>query len=177
VLRAFFIDVIRGISMRGDASPLKATEVIERRNEALQTLVPPLTRAQREALSPVIERVFSMMFRNGLLPPPPDNLAGAQLDVEFVAPAVIAARAGEADKMNRAVAALLPLYETDPLIMANFDLDKWVRRLATLYGVSPDLLAPPNAAKQARAAQQQRTEQMEAVMQGSEMAKAAGALQ
>jgi hypothetical protein len=178
ILRAFFVDVIRGISMRGDASPLKATEVIERRNEALQALVPPLTRTQREALAPTVgDRVFPMMFRNGLLPDPPGNFTDAEIEIDFVAPAVIAARIGEAEKMIRAFTDLALMAQLDPAVMRNIDADKWARRVVALRGVSPDLLAPETAAKEFRDQQERMAQEAQLVAEGAEVAKAVGALQ
>jgi hypothetical protein len=178
ILRAFFVDVIRGISMRGDASPLKATEVIERRNEALQALVPPLTRTQREALAPTVgDRVFPMMFRNGLLPDPPGNFTDAEIEIDFVAPAVIAARIGEAEKMIRAFTDLALMAQLDPAVMRNIDADKWARRVVALRGVSPDLLAPEAAAQEFRDQQERMAQEAQLVAEGAEVAKAVGALQ
>lgn len=177
VLRAFFVDVIRGISLRGDASPLKATEVIERRNEALQALVPPLTRVQREALAPTVgDRVYPMMARNGLLPPPPEHLVNADFDVEFVAPAVLAARVGEAEKMVRALSQVALMAELDPVIIENIDRDAWTRRILALNGVSPDLLTPEGTAADVREQNQAKQEAAMMVAGGAEVAKAAGAL-
>lgn len=178
ILRAFFVDVIRGISMRGDASPLKATEVIERRNEALQALVPPLTRAQREALAPIIDRTFNMMFRNGLLPDPPPTLQeGGAIEIDFVAPAVIAARIGEAEKMIRAFTDLALMAQLDPAIMKNINADKWARRVVALRGVAPDLLAPEGEAQDFRDRQERMAQEAQLVAEGAEVAKAVGALQ
>lgn len=179
VLRAFFVDVIRGISLRGDASPLKATEVIERRNEALQTLVPPLTRVQREALAPLVDRTYSMMRRNGLLPPPPETLVrtNAQFDIEFVAPAVLAARIGEAEKMVRALSQVALLAEFDPTIIENIDRDAWTRRTLRLNGISPDLLTPEGTAAAFREEQRAKADAAALIQGGAEVAKAAGALQ
>lgn len=177
VLRAFFVDVIRGISLRGDASPLKATEVIERRNEALQTLVPPLTRQQREVLSPVVgDRVYPMMARNRLLPPPPDNLRGIEFDVEFVAPAVIAARLGEAEKMVRALSQIALMAELDPTVIENIDRDGYARRIWQLNGLAPDLLTPDGTAQRVRGKQKAQQQAAALVAGGAEVAKAAGAL-
>jgi hypothetical protein len=61
-----------------------ATEVVERKEEKLIALGPVLERSKDELHDPMIDRAFAMMDRAGLLPPPPDELRGMKLKVEYI---------------------------------------------------------------------------------------------
>jgi hypothetical protein len=57
------------------AEPRSAAAVDARREEKLVMLGPVLERFENEALDPAIDRIFGIMLRGGLLPPPPPELA------------------------------------------------------------------------------------------------------
>lgn len=63
-----------------------ATEIDARREEKLVLLGPVLERFENEALDPSIERIFGIMERKGLLPPPPDvlQITGGELEIQYV---------------------------------------------------------------------------------------------
>lgn len=61
-----------------------ATEIDARREEKLIQLGPVLERFENEALDPAINRIYGIMGRAGLLPEPPDRLAEAQLEIQYV---------------------------------------------------------------------------------------------
>lgn len=61
-----------------------ATEIDARREEKLVLLGPVLERFENEALDPAINRIFSIMQRAGLIPPPPKSIEGAPLEIQYV---------------------------------------------------------------------------------------------
>jgi hypothetical protein len=61
-----------------------ATEIDARREEKLIQLGPVLERFENEALDPAINRVFNIMLRAGLLPPAPQTLADAHIEIQYV---------------------------------------------------------------------------------------------
>ena len=61
-----------------------ATEIDARREEKLIQLGPVLERFENEALDPAINRIYGIMQRANLLPEPPENLANAQLEIQYV---------------------------------------------------------------------------------------------
>lgn len=60
-----------------------ATEIDARREEKLVLLGPVLERFENEALDPAIQRIYGIMDRLGLLPPPPEGLEG-ELEIQYV---------------------------------------------------------------------------------------------
>jgi len=61
-----------------------ATEIDAKREEKLVLLGSVLERFENEALDPAINRIYSIMSRAGLLPPPPDGLEGTELEIQYV---------------------------------------------------------------------------------------------
>lgn len=59
-----------------------ATEIDARREEKLVLLGPVLERILGEGLGKAIDRVWGIMWRGGLLPPPPESLLGRTQDIE-----------------------------------------------------------------------------------------------
>jgi hypothetical protein len=58
------------------AEPRSAAAVDARREEKLINLGPVLERVYDEALDKIIDRVFGIMWRAGLFPPPPSEIQG-----------------------------------------------------------------------------------------------------
>jgi hypothetical protein len=61
-----------------------AAEIGARREEKLVLLGPVLERFENEALDPAIKRVFSIMSRARLLPPAPEELQDADIEIQYV---------------------------------------------------------------------------------------------
>lgn len=61
--------------------PIEA--VNEMRDEKMLQIGPVLDRLNDELLDPAIDRIFNIMMRRGMLPPPPDELQGQPLRVEY----------------------------------------------------------------------------------------------
>jgi len=61
-----------------------ATEIDARREEKLVLLGPVLERFENEALDPAIERIYQIASRMQLLPPPPQHIANAPLEIQYV---------------------------------------------------------------------------------------------
>lgn len=69
-----------------DNTNMTAREVMERQQEKLQQLGPVVERLQDEFLTPVLERVYNILDREGVFPPIPDEIAQrlSQEDVKVV---------------------------------------------------------------------------------------------
>jgi hypothetical protein len=59
--------------------PVTATEIAERQEEKLLALGPVLEQLNQDLLDPGIDRVFAIMVRMGLIPPPPEELVNVAL--------------------------------------------------------------------------------------------------
>lgn len=61
-----------------------ATEIDARKEEKLVLLGPVLERFENEALDPAINRIYGIMGRVGLIPEPPESIANAKLQIQYV---------------------------------------------------------------------------------------------
>lgn len=82
IRQTFHNDLFRMISQLDTVR--SATEIDARREEKLVLLGPVLERFENEGLDPGIRRTYSIMDRAGLLPEPPEELAGANIEIEYV---------------------------------------------------------------------------------------------
>jgi hypothetical protein len=82
IRETFHNDLFRMISQLETVR--SATEIDARREEKLVLLGPVLERFQNEGLDPAISRTYGSMLRAGLIPPPPNRIAGAHLEVQYV---------------------------------------------------------------------------------------------
>lgn len=147
-----------------------ATEVLEVREERLRMLGPQLSRIETEFLDPLTSRVFSLLWRAGAFPPPPDAmLQDARLKVEYVSQLAVAQRSTQAASVMRTMQALVPLAQANPAILDNIDFDEVARAVADGYQLPAKLLRDPRLVAQER---EQRAAQA-AQMQQAQMAAGA----
>jgi hypothetical protein len=170
VAEAFFVNALVGIMQRGNSSPLKATEVAARQQQALRALSPVVSRLQNEFLGPLIDRVFSLMLKNNMLPEPPSQVQGANMNVEFVSQAATAAQQTDADNILAWLQQVIPMINVDPQAASNIDVDKAIRMLAELNNVPPEVLTDPEQVQQIR----QQSTQAEQQQQLATLLKEAG---
>lgn len=80
---AFFIPSFQTIT-NIDKSNVTATEILAREREALASISPAISRIEDEWLEPILEDVFEIANKRGLLPEPPQELQeGALIRLEF----------------------------------------------------------------------------------------------
>jgi hypothetical protein len=99
--------------------------------------------------------------------PPPEEIAGQTLQVEYVSPLARAQMAGEANAVNRLYQSILPLAELDPSVMDNVDNDEAVQVLAKGFAVNPKVLRGKDEREELRGQRQQ----MQAMQQGMALAE------
>jgi len=149
-----------------DNRNMTATEVAERHEEKLLMLGPVLERMHNEILDPLIEMTFTRMVEAGIVPPPPDELQGMELNVEFVSMLAQAQRAIATNSVDRFVGNLGAIASFKPDVLDKFDADHWADAYADMLGIDPDLIVPGDQValiRQSRAeaaAQQAQAEQM-----------------
>mgnify|MGYP006421463145 FL=1 len=162
VQEAYMIRELLGLIDRGSSSPLKATEVVGRQQQALRQFAPILSRMQDEFLIPAVDRSFEMMLRNRELPEAPGVLQGRNIEVRFVSQAATAQQASENDNLLNWLQQVLPILEVDANAAMNIDTDAFVRKAAEANNVPADVLVSREAVQQQRqqAAQQQQQQQL-----------------
>lgn len=136
---AFYADLFLMLANATDTR-MTATEVAERHEEKLLMLGPVLERLHNELLDPLVERTFSIMLKAGVLPPPPPELQGLELNVEFVSMLAQAQRAIGTNSVDRFVANLGVVAQMRPEVLDKFDQDQWADAYSDMLGVDPKLI-------------------------------------
>lgn len=175
---AFYADLFLML-YQSDRGQMTATEVAERHEEKLLMIGPALERLHNEALAPLVEITFERMLEVGLVPPPPPEMEGQPLNVEFVSILAQAQRAIGNNAMDRYVMGLGTVAALKPEVLDRFDADQWAEIYADGYGVDPRILVPDSKValiRQQRAQQQQAAQQAALMQAGADTAqKLAGA--
>lgn len=170
---SFYADLF--LMLSGNQIPnMTATEVAERHEEKLLMLGPVLERLHNEILDPLIEMTFTRMLKAGVVPPPPLEMQGAELNVEFVSMLAQAQRAIATNGVDRYVANLGQIAQFKPEVLDKFDADHWADSYADMLGVDPKLVVPNDKValiRQQRAEAAQAQQQMEQLQQGAGVAK------
>jgi len=158
---AFFVDQL----VFRDGPTMTATEVVQRQQESLRLLAPHLGRLATEYLTPLIEKVFSMLARGGKLGPVerlPQAVVQAGYEVEFLGPLSLLQKASKIQQFQQFLGYLGPIAQVSPTALQNIDFDQATRLIAQDLGIWPSILRDPEAIAQER----QQQEQLAALQQG-----------
>ncbi len=157
---------------------MTATEVAERHEEKLIMLGPVLERLHSEMLNPVIDRTFAIMERVGYLPPPPEELQGMQLKVEYISLLAQAQKAVGLGAIQQFAGFVGGIIALNPASAYKVDFDEMIDQYGDAVGVPPTMIVPDEvvAALKEQEAQKQQAKQMgEAMAQAASSAKDLGA--
>ena len=175
----FYADLFLMLANATDTR-MTATEVAERHEEKLLMLGPVLERLHNELLDPMIDMTFARMIEAGIVPPPPQELQGMELSVEFVSMLAQAQRAVGTNSVDRYVANLGAVAQFKPEVLDKFDSDQWADAYADMLGVDPKLIIAGDkvaAIRDSRAKMQAQQAQMEQAKQMSEVGRNLGTVQ
>lgn len=154
--KTFFNDLFQPLSQYETRSNITAVEVDQRKAESLIMLGPVFERIDDEGLAPVVERTFAIMSRAGIFPPPPPEIAGLNMDIEFVSMLNTAQSATEATGIERILSMAGNLAGIDPAVMDNIDIDFALDKTSTLLNNDPRLIRSPEALAAIRAERQKQ---------------------
>lgn len=152
---------------------MTATEVATINEERTRLWAPHQGRVQTEYLAPKIERRFSMLWRAGQLPPPPEGLAGAALEVRYESAAEAAQKSSEGTAAMRLIEDLAPLIQIKPRLADRLDEDGLIEVLAAARGAPGRVM---RSRDEADAIAQARQQQEQAMMAMQAMQAGAGAM-
>ena len=174
----FYADLFLMLA-NGTNPQMTATEVAERHEEKLLMLGPVLERMHNEILDPLIEMTFSRMVESGIVPPPPDELQGMELNVEFVSMLAQAQRAIATNSVDRFVGNLGAVAGIKPEVLDKFDADRWADAYADMLGIDPELIVPGDQValiRKQRAEAQAQAQQAAMLNQGADTAQKLGSV-
>lgn len=134
---------------------MTATQFLGISEQTARVLAPILARLQVEDLDPLVQRVFGILSRAGMLPPPPPSLHRQSIRVEYVSPITRAQKAGDARALAQTAEAIAPLLQSNPEVLDNFDADAAARDIADILGLRKSWLRSSDTVQAMRRAKQQ----------------------
>lgn len=138
---SFYADLF--LMLANDVDTRKtATEVAQLHEEKMLMLGPVLERLHNELLSPLVDMTFDSLLEGGVLPPPPRELHGQNLNIELVSMLAQAQRAIATNGIDRFVGSLGQIAQIKPEVLDKFDPDEWVEIYSDMLGVDPELIVP-----------------------------------
>lgn len=150
---------------------MTAREVSERHEEKMLQLGPVMERLQDELLDPLIDRAFGILQRNGYLPPPPEELSGMELRVEYISIMAQAQKLLGTSSIERLAGFVGNLVAVKPDAMDKLHTDKMIDEYGSALGVKPDLVRTEEEVAEIRA------QRAQAQQQQAQMEQAATAVQ
>lgn len=167
---AFSVDMFLMLSGQ-QLGKMTATEVAERHEEKLMMLGPVLSRLNNEVLKPLIERTFNILLRQQEFPPPPPELQGAEIQVEYTSMLARSQRAIRANSLDQFLSRIGQVAQFKPEVLQKIDAFRMVDEYADYLSVAPSVVVPTEVAQaqlQAQQEAQQQAMQAEQLQQGAD---------
>jgi hypothetical protein len=173
IRRAFFEDLFLMIA-NDTRSNITAREIQERHEEKLLMLGPVLERLNDELLDPLIDRTFNIMLKFNLIPPPPPELEGMDLSVEYISVMAQAMKLTGITGIERLMGFAGQMAQANPAVLDKIDFDQALDEYASMVGVPPSIVLDDSMVakvREQRAQQQAYQQQLANMTQGIENAK------
>ena len=157
-----------------DRREITAREIDERHEEKLLALGPVLEQLNQDVLDPLIDITFNIMYRQGLIPEPPEEIAGTQLKVEYISILAQAQKMVGLAGIERFAGFVGQVATYDPQVLDKVDRDQMIDEYGDITGVPPRIIVPDDkvaAIREGRAAVAKQQEQMAALASGAKTAK------
>ena len=166
IKRCYFEDMMSMLS-QSDNPEMTAREIEERHGEKVLILGPVMERLNDELFDPLIERTFGIMMRRGLVPPPPKELQGQPLKIEYISILAQAQKLLGTANIEKVAQFTASLTAISPGSVDKFDVDEAIDTYADMHGINPNII---RNADQVKALRDMRMKQMRA-QQLAQMAK------
>lgn len=168
----FFVDLFL-MMVQFDKSNMTATEVAERQQEKIMMMGPVLEKLQNEMLDPFLDRLFNILERNMLLPIPPEELQGQQIQVEYVSILAQAQKAIGVNAISRVLGFIGGVTPIKQDAIDVFDVDEAIREVAKLEGIPSRLMPSVQMVQQIRDQRAQAQQMQQQLAMADQAAKAA----
>lgn len=175
IRRSFFEDLFLMLS-QSDRRDITAREIEERHEEKLLALGPVLEQLNQDVLDPLIDLTFDFMMEQGMIPPPPPELEGVPLRVEYISIMAQAQKLVGIAGVERFASFVGQLQAAtgDPAVMDKVDVDQMIDVYGDLTSVPPGIIRPDEAVasiRQSRARAQQAQAAATMVREGAGAAR------
>lgn len=149
-----------------------AAEIDARREEKLVMLGSVLDRFESEGLGPAIHRIYSVMDRQGMLPEPPEEIQGEDIEIQYVSILSTAQSAVAAAPVERWLGLIGNLMAIVPEVGQVPDWSELIRNYGTAIGVHARDMRTREDVAEANEAEQERLAAQQAGIEGKELVDA-----
>lgn len=170
---AYFVDLFLA-TINSDRRQVTAREINEVHEEKLIALGPVLERSHYEGLNVDVKRAFGILARNKVLPPPPKEMDGMGLKIEYISLLAVAQRAIGATGIERFAGFLGNLSAGNPEVLDKWDMDQTVDEYGDITGVPASIVRSDEEVQKlrdARAAQTQNANALATAQQSAQTAQ------
>lgn len=169
---AHYVDLFKMLALLPDKERT-ATEIAERKEEKLVQLGPVLDHLNPEVLDPLMDRTFMYALKQRRIPPPPPELWGAELRVEYVGIIQQAQKAIGGASIDRVLNLATAIFAMDPDIVDKVDFDQAIDEAAAMAGAPARMIRDDEETNQRRGARQQAQAQQAQAEKLAALAKGA----
>jgi hypothetical protein len=149
--KAFFVDMFLMIS--NDSNPnMTATEVSARQEEKMLMLGPVFERLSNELYAPIINQTFQAGMDANAFPPPPAEMQGAQITVQYLSVLAQAQKSINTNATDRFVGMVAQLAQMDPEAVDKMNGDAIIDTYGDELGVDPSIIRSDDDVKVLREA-------------------------
>jgi len=171
IKEAFYVPMFQMMQMQEGTKT--ATEVMALEAEKLITFSPTFARLTSELLTPLLTRVFGLLFRNGKLPELPDGITKDTLKVSYNSKIALALKTLQTGGFMQFMQNIGVLAQFDPTVLDYIDTNKATKDIAKNMGVSSEWLRDSEEVDQIRQARAEAQQAAAAQEQGMEIAQQA----
>ncbi len=154
-----------------------ATEVNELKEEKM-VLLSPLLQQIHNGLNYIIDWVFDECIKLNILPEPPEEIMGSNMDIEFVSTLAQAQKAVKISAMERFTTFTINLAQAlDPALRNKLNANKIVDDYAEYANISPEQIIPTKEVEKKKEKEEESQSQqmlMQQMKTGSEIIKNIG---
>ena len=144
---------------------MTATEVMARNEEKMIMIGPVIERLLYELLDPVIERVFNLCARAGLLPPPPPDITDAEYKVEYVSILAQAQKLVNSQSMQAYLATAERVAAFEPGSIAKTNWDQFLESYGDTVNLPARIVREDDEVAEIREAQAEAQRQQQQIME------------
>lgn len=175
VQKAFYEDLFLMLA-QSDRREITAREVEERHDEKLSALGPVLERTNEDLLDPLVDNTFDIMLRQGLIPPPPEEVQGQNLKPEYLSVMAQAQKLVGIASLERFTEFVVTTANQtkDMSIFDKVSMDELVNQHGDALGISPRVIRSEDEVaeiRQAKAEQAEAAATREAIPAAAKAAK------
>jgi len=164
------------LAILGSDKNMTATEIAQRHEEKLMMLGPVIERLESEMLNVVIERTFNIMQRFGLIPPPPPELEGMDIKIQYISLLAQAQKMVGTTGIEQVASFTGNLAALYPEVRHKFNPFQAMDEYSDMVGLPPSIIRSTEEAQELMNQERQQAQMQLQAEQGMQAVNAAKAL-